>query len=149
MRFLNCRIKKVLGCALLIVAVSGFVACKRQCTYVCDEPYFGITFKGFQEEDLDTVIIKRYFSDGKFDELSSVTTMYDVFYHGFGRYDPVSDWEFYIPATQKTYRFSEISREGKETLRGECKTTRGCINEFFSYRLNGEFLNQSYGEIVK
>lgn len=149
MRSIHFSSRQTWGLALLLMVAGCFVSCRRQCTYVCDEPYFGVTYKGFTEADIDTVIVKRYASSGRFDELISETTMYDIFYHGLGRYDPASDWEFYIPATQETYRFSEIIREGRTTMKGECKTTRGCSNYIFSYKINGKVMNQSYGELVR
>lgn len=149
MRFFPPSVKKIFKVTGIFVILVLFSMCRRQCTYVCDEPDMGFTYNGFQRADLDTVRVRRYFPNSKFNDLISETMLYDVFDNGLGRYDAANDWEFYIPATGQAYRFTEISREGRISMRGDCKTMRGCSNGIFSFRLNGQFFNQSYGEVNK
>ncbi len=137
---------------LLTGAIAGLVffgACKRK----CQDPSLYSAFTGYDSSGLNTFIVRRYAKTADFSHLLQTnysgisvnvpTTLDfgdgDTIAGSYAEYvNPEYDYEYYVPASGKTYRISEIGfnqEKGETTFMNK---SEHCSNEV-TYRLNGQW----------
>lgn len=112
---------------ILVAIVSVIVACNKkdnvQCTFVSPE----MVFVNFTQDDLDTIIIRKYPKDNNFTGqidttllakggltytmvgIDSITVSTDsAYFKTFTDNFYLNDWEIYIPSVNYTSRIKEI-----------------------------------------
>jgi hypothetical protein len=139
---------------LVAFVVMTSISCKN---VMCYERVIIPSFVGFQLNDIDTLVMKRYKANDNFRTfLDSSVITYDALTggHGYGMYTikndttlvfvngdnpsdgvyPGYDWKIIIPAKSKTVSISNINSENNEGR-------RGCVNAIRSFQVDGVINN--------
>lgn len=138
---------------LLLLPGLLFFSCGE---YQCTEAQPSISFIGFQNNETDTVIVRRYLKSTNFTSLVDSSLVYATnssyqrstdtleIFHFFGTDDGFLskyDYEVYLPKNLRLFRINDIAEEFRSIKKGLSSNKVGCINFIRSYRLNGGLIS--------
>jgi hypothetical protein len=131
---------------LSVLLAALLTSCHKKCSTVCSESDLSVYARGFSETDLDTVLIREYADDGTFSKLRNSETRINQYHNmnqeNFGTllgwFNKHSDWVITFPSTQRSYRISAITDQGKTSEEHDCRVKDTyCQNEIATFKIDG------------